>query len=78
RQRGRGVSHLIIHSIWPVPEKAIREAAREVKRVIVPELNMGQYILEVRRVLGPAVDLVGVNKMNTTLLSPEEILAKII
>ena len=77
RHRNRFVSHLMILSIWPVPEKVIREAAREVKRVIVPELNMGQYILEVQRVLGPGIDVIGVNKMDTTLLSPDEILKRL-
>jgi 2-oxoglutarate ferredoxin oxidoreductase subunit alpha len=76
RRRNRRASHLMVHSIWPVPEKAIREAAAGVRRVIVPEMNMGQYLLEVQRVLGPGVEVAGVQKMDTTLISPEEILAE--
>jgi 2-oxoglutarate ferredoxin oxidoreductase subunit alpha len=78
RERGSRVSHLMIHSIWPVPETAIRSAARGVRRVVVPELNTGQYVLEVQRVIGSGAEVVGVHKMDTTLLSPEAILDRLI
>jgi 2-oxoglutarate ferredoxin oxidoreductase subunit alpha len=78
RERGRRVSHLMIHSIWPVPETAIRSAARGVRRVVVPELNTGQYVLEVQRVIGSGAEVVGGHKMDTTLLSPGAILDRLI
>jgi 2-oxoglutarate ferredoxin oxidoreductase subunit alpha len=43
------------------------------KRVIVPEMNMGQYLLEIQRLAPSGVEVIGVNKMNTSLLSPGEI-----
>ena len=54
RARGEGikVGLLKLNTVWPVPEKEIREACAGVKRVIVPEMNVGQYLREVQRVAG--------------------------
>jgi 2-oxoglutarate ferredoxin oxidoreductase subunit alpha len=78
RDSGYRISHLVVHSVWPVPEEAIGRAAEGVRRVVVPELNMGQYRLEVERIVRSSITVTGVNKMNTTLLSPDEILRGII
>jgi 2-oxoglutarate ferredoxin oxidoreductase subunit alpha len=74
RGRGQRVSSLILETIWPVPESAIRQAAAEVDRVLVPELNLGQYRREVERVLGGVKEVVGVNRVDGQLIRPEEIL----
>jgi 2-oxoglutarate ferredoxin oxidoreductase subunit alpha len=47
-----------------------------VSRVVVPEMNMGQYVQEIERLAPRGVDVIGVGKMNTTLLSPGEILER--
>jgi len=78
RRRGSKVSHLVLQTLYPVPGNAIREAMEGVERVVVPEMNMGQYVLEIERLARPGagvrgIEVVGVGKMNTTLLSPEEI-----
>ena len=76
RKSGKKVSALTLQTLFPVPEKAIRKALQNIKKVIVPEMNMGQYILEVQRLACGQAEIVGVNKMDTTLLSPDAILAK--
>lgn len=76
RRRGRKVSSLVLQTLWPCPEKALRAAMRGVKRVVVPEMNMGQYRQEVERLAPDGVEVEGVCKMDTTLLSPDEILRK--
>ncbi len=76
RQTGKKVSVLTLQTLFPVPEKAIRDALRNIKKVIVPEMNMGQYILEIERLARRQVQIVGVNQMDTTLISPDTILAK--
>lgn len=42
-----GVMRLIV--IWPFPEKRIAELATKVKAFVVPEINLGQLVLEVER-----------------------------
>lgn len=76
RSEGAKVSSLILQTLWPVPETAIRSAMRGVKKIVVPEMNMGQYILEIERLAPEDVEMIGVNKMDTTLVSPREILDK--
>lgn len=74
RSRGAKISSLVLQTLWPVPESAIRSAMRGVKKVVVPEMNMGQYLVEIQRIAPRDIKVVGVNKMDTTLLSPREIL----
>jgi len=76
RKNGRLVSSLIIYSLWPVPLKQIMAALRGVKKVIVPELNLGQYRLEVERLTPEGVEVVGINRVDGELISPEEILER--
>ena len=45
-----------------------------VEKIVVPEMNMGQYLLEIERLAPPSSKVVGVSKMNTTLVSPQEII----
>ena len=76
RSRGRKVSSLVLQTLWPVPEKKIASAMAGVKKVVVPEMNMGQYLVEIERLAPPEVEVVGVCKMDTTLVSPGEILER--
>jgi len=76
RARGTKISSLVLQTLWPVPETAIRKSVKGKRRVIVPEMNMGQYLLEIERMAGPETEVVGVTKMNTTLVSPQEILER--
>ena len=76
RRKGRKVSALVLQTLWPVPEKAIRAAMAYVSQVVVPEMNLGQYVREIERLALPSVEVVSVAKMDTTLLSPGEILEK--
>ncbi len=76
RAKGVKVSSLVLQTLWPVPEKVILAAMEGVKKVIVPEMNMGQYVIEIERLAPDAVEVVRVCKMNTKLVTPEEILVK--
>ena len=73
RERGSKVSSLVLQTLWPVPEKAIKSAMNGIRKVIVPEMNMGQYRLEIERLAPTGVEVIGVDKMNTSLVSPTEI-----
>ena len=76
RGRGKKISSLVLQTLWPVPKASIVRAMNGVKKVLVPEMNMGQYLLEIERLAPDGVEVIGVNKMNTKLVSPEEILRK--
>lgn len=75
------LSSLEVLSLWPVPERELAEAMEGVDRVVVAEMNFGQYRREVERVAGLAFrgragpEMVGVARMDGEIISPEEILA---
>jgi 2-oxoglutarate ferredoxin oxidoreductase subunit alpha len=73
RAHGRRVSSLTVQSLWPVPETAIGKALDGVRRVIVAELNQGQYRREVERLAnGRAV--LALNRNDGELISPAQFL----
>ena len=43
------IGQMRLKTIWPFPEKRIRELAGKVKAFVVPEMNYGQMVLEVER-----------------------------
>ena len=72
KSRGKPVSLLILKSIWPVPENLIREKAGKVKRVVVFEMNLGQYIREIKRIL-PEKEVQFFGQMDGRLITPDQI-----
>ncbi len=76
RRDGRRVGVLKLVSLWPFPEDAVRRHTRGAERVLVPELNLGQMVREVERVLGPAgVSVQPVNRVDSYVMSADDILA---
>lgn len=66
------ISLLILKTLWPAPEKVIISAAKAVKRVMVIEMNLGQYFYEIQRILGgKQIDFYG--QMDGCLITPQRI-----
>jgi 2-oxoglutarate ferredoxin oxidoreductase subunit alpha len=71
---GIRVGHIRLKTIWPFPDGAVAGLARSARRIVVPEMNMGQVAGEVQRVAG-AMKVVGLNRIGGgELITPEEIL----
>ena len=69
---GHPVSLLVLKTLWPVPEALITAHAAPFKRVAVIEMNPGQYVREIERLLAPkAVSFYG--RMNGELIPPAKI-----
>ena len=72
-EKGKPVSTLSLKTVWPVPEPLILEKAAQFKRIVMIEMNLGQYVNEIRRVLqGKQVDFYG--QMNGVLIPPAKIM----
>ena len=77
RRRGVKVGHLRLIVCWPFPVTLIQQLAQRVKAFVVPELNMGQMVLEVERAVAGKARVVSVPHPGGTVHEPQEILEKI-
>ncbi|MFW9931155.1 MAG: 2-oxoacid:acceptor oxidoreductase subunit alpha [Candidatus Thorarchaeota archaeon] len=65
---------LRLRTLWPFPDKVVKDFSKTVDKLLVPELNLGQLINEVSRVSCDSVEVVPLNKIGGGLLiDPEEI-----
>jgi 2-oxoglutarate ferredoxin oxidoreductase subunit alpha len=64
-------------TIWPSPEKQLEALAKKVKTIIVAELNYGQYVNEVERIVAGQAKVVSLAKWNNDPITPAEMLAAI-
>jgi 2-oxoglutarate ferredoxin oxidoreductase subunit alpha len=65
-------------TLWPFPAASVDRLAEQARTIIVPEMNLGQYRIEVERTVRGRANVVGVNRVNGELLSPGEILQAIL
>jgi 2-oxoglutarate ferredoxin oxidoreductase subunit alpha len=71
------VSLLVLKTLWPVPEQVLHASAAGMERILVVEMNLGQYVQEIGRVLcNQRVDFYG--KMSGQLISPSEIIEEVL
>jgi 2-oxoglutarate ferredoxin oxidoreductase subunit alpha len=73
RAAGRRLSAATVKSLWPVPVGALRAALEGVERVVVAELNQGQYRREVELV-AEGRTVAGLNRVDGALITPEQVL----
>lgn len=59
-EKGVKVGSIRLITVWPFPEQRIRELADRVKGFVVPEINLGQVVLEVERCAAGKTRVVGV------------------
>jgi 2-oxoglutarate ferredoxin oxidoreductase subunit alpha len=63
-------------TLWPSPEEKIAEVANKFDKVLVTEMNKGQYIKEIQRASGRR-DFETLFKANGRPISPAEIKVKL-
>ena len=74
REQGIKAGMIKLLTLWPFPQQKIREILPETcTRLVVPELNMGQLVLEVERVFRDK-QICRVNKFSGEDILPTEIL----
>ncbi len=77
RKDGVKAGWVKLKTIWPFADDYVRELAEKVDRIIVPELNMGQLIGEVKRVAAGKAEVTGINRYDGTLITPADVVAEI-
>lgn len=73
REEGHKVGMIILKTLWPFPEKEIQSALRNAKKIIVPELNLGQIAHEVEWATNRAIPVIKINRINGEAIKPSEI-----
>jgi 2-oxoglutarate ferredoxin oxidoreductase subunit alpha len=63
-------------TLWPSPEKKLEELGQKYKKILVAEMNKGQYLQEIQRAMGRK-DLYTLLKANGRPISPTEFKTKI-
>ncbi|HAL48591.1 MAG: 2-oxoacid:acceptor oxidoreductase subunit alpha [SAR202 cluster bacterium] len=78
RERGIKVGSLRLKTVWPFPEERIRELSNRIKGFVVPEINLGQMVLEVQRCSLDSCGVVSVPHAGGEIHDPEQILEAIV
>ncbi|MBP2639265.1 MAG: korA [Firmicutes bacterium] len=73
RSAGRKVGMIRIMTIWPFADSVMRNLAKRVKGILVPEMNYGQYVYEVERAAAGQAKVVSLPKYNSEVFTPDEI-----
>lgn len=77
RASGTRVSLVVVQSLWPVPERALRIAVGTHQRIIVPEHNLGQYVQEIERLFADRT-IRSVTRIDGCAITPEQIMAEVV
>ena len=76
RSEGKKIGILRLITIWPFPEDKIRELGNKVKKIFVPEMNLGQLSREVERFVN--CEVISVPKIGGVAHTIDEIYSAII
>ncbi len=75
---GIKTGYVRLKTVWPFPDKAVERLAKAAEKIIVPEMNLGQVAGEVQRVACKA-EIIRLDKIGGgELITPEEVLDKIV
>ncbi len=64
-------------TIWPFPDPIISDALKNVKKIIVAELNMGQMVNEIKRIAPRNAEVFFLGRYDGEVMTPQQILDKI-
>ncbi len=76
RRDGQKVGVLQLQTLWPFPDHLIKKYSEKAKKIIVPELSLGQLRSEIEKQI-QNIPIIGVNRINGLSLTPQEIIRDI-
>jgi 2-oxoglutarate ferredoxin oxidoreductase subunit alpha len=63
REHDIKVSYMRMITIWPFPKPQVKKFVADIKKIVVPELNLGQLSREIERFVDTDVDVISVPKL---------------
>ena len=77
RAAGRKVGMFRPITVWPFPEKQLKARLPQLKRILMVEHNHGQMLQEVQKAAAGALPVDFLGRVDGTVISPDDILAKL-
>lgn len=77
RACGRKVGMFRPVTVWPFPEKLLKERLPGLKNILMVEHNNGQMLLEVQRTVAGKLPVEFLGRIDGTVITPDDILAKL-
>lgn len=77
RNEGIKAGVLKVVTVWPFPDEEVSTLLGQVKTCVIPELNLGQMIGEVKRCNSAGIPIIGVNRVDGNIIHPEEIVTAV-
>ena len=77
RAAGKKVGMFRPITVWPFPEKLLKARLPQLKSILMVEHNHGQMLLEVQRTIAGALPVGFLGRVDGTVISPADILAKL-
>jgi 2-oxoglutarate ferredoxin oxidoreductase subunit alpha len=73
RNEGKKVGLLRLKLVWPFPEKVIEKLAKDVDKIIVPEMNLGQMVHPIKEIACKHCEVVSAPKIGGEMHLPMEL-----
>ena len=73
RKRGQRLGLLELRTLWPFPEKVVRERCEKAGYVVVVEMNMGQILQEVKKAVDDPEKVFLANRIDGILITPTDL-----
>ncbi|KPK86820.1 MAG: 2-oxoglutarate ferredoxin oxidoreductase subunit alpha [Deltaproteobacteria bacterium SM23_61] len=77
REKGIPAGLLKLMTLWPFARDEIQRLSGRARAILVPEMNLGQMAGEVERAAGGRCRVVGLNRVDGGLITPEQIFARL-
>lgn len=74
RERNMKIGVLQMLTIWPFAEEQVKKVLQKSRMIVVPEMNLGQIIGEVRKLNDYGTKVIGVNRVDGKTIYPGEII----
>lgn len=73
RKNGIKVGMLRLKIVWPFPEKEVHKLAKQVDKIIVPEMNLGQMVHPIREAANGNCEVICAPKIGGEIHYPDEV-----
>lgn len=71
RKEGRRIGMMRLKTLWPFPDEKVLELGKRVRKILVPEMNLGQVAGEARKYC--ACEVIPFTQTNGEIIRPEKI-----